>query len=349
MNKISNLVVLSIFLSSILFFSSCDDGDGPLEIPVNSGVLIVNEGNFGGGNGGISYYNEDSMAVVNNVVENANSGEAIGASIQSLTIHDGVGYIVCNSSDKVEFISIEDYKYLANPVTKLSQPRYMAIVGDKGYITCWGPWDYTNYTLPNSYVAVMDLKSRTIVDTLACGSGPEGIIAVDKKLYVANSFETSVSVIDLNDNSSKKINLNSLPKKFAMDGSGKLWVSASSGLIGIDTSNSEEIDNIELTNTDGKMAIDGDGENIYLLTAQAYPSTQTEVYKFDTKTKTMASSPLISGENFYGIGYNTTTDQIYVGDSKAFAGAGKIYIYNEAGVKLDEQDVTVGPNGFAFK
>jgi DNA-binding beta-propeller fold protein YncE len=195
----------------------------------------------------------------------------------------------------------------------------------------------------------MDLNTKSIVDTLECGSGPEGIIGVGEKVYVANSFEMSVSVFNVSNNSSSKINLSALPKLFALDASGNLWVSTSSGLYSINTKSDQKVDSLLVTNVDGKMAIDGNGEKIYLLTAQPWPATTTEVFVFDVKTKTVGESALISGENFYGIGYNSSSDKIYLGDSKAFAGPGAIYVYDDAGTRLDEQITSVGPNGFTFK
>ena len=340
------LLFLLLILGGLTVFSSCDDNKEE-EIPKKTGVLVVNEGNFGSANGSVSFYDEELMTITNNVVKDANSGDEVGATIQSMHIHDGIGYLVCNSSDKIEFISAKDLTYLANPITNISQPRYMTVAGDKGYISCWGPWD--NWTLPNSYVAVMDLSSRTIVDSLECGSGPEGIIVVGNKLFVANSFETSVSVIDLNDNSSTKIDLLSSPQHFVIDRSGLLWISVFSGLYSVNSTSLEKTDSLEVANMAGKMAIDGTGDNIYLLTAQPWPSIDTDVFTFDTQVKQLSTSALFSGENFYGIGYNSTTDWLYVSDSKAFAGPGQIYVYSGAGMIRDEQITSVGPNSFYFK
>ena len=76
---------------------------------------------------------------------------------------------------------------------------------------------------------------------------------------------------------------------------------------------------------------------------------ESEVYVFDTETKELSASALISGFDFYGLGYNSTTQRIYVSDSKAFSGPGEISVYGTDGTLIDTQVTSVGPNGVAFK
>lgn len=345
---------------TLVFFSSCDDGNEVEPTPPNTGVLVVNAGNFGQGNGSVSFYDEELMSISNNVIKNANDGNEIGALIESIYHHDGVGFLVCNATDKIEFFNVDDYSYLANPVTNISQPRYMTVVGDKAYITCWGPFS-ANYTLEESYVAVMDLSTKEIVDSLSCGSGPEGILAVGNKLFIANSYETSVTVVDLTDNSNTTIDVDAAPQHFALDGSGALWVSLGSaygahtaekvGLqsINVSTNSKESFVQVPSLSDDGALASNGAGSNIYMLAAQPWPATETNVLEFDTESKALAEDALISGENFNGIGYNITTDMLYVADAAGFAGNGKIMVYDISGVLLDDQVSSIGPFHFMFK
>ena len=360
MHKFCNVKSLVVIFIGLIFFSSCDDGNGEVEIPEKTGVLIVNAGNYLGGNGSISFYDEEVENISNNIIKEANDGAVIGAGIESIYQHDGVGFLVCNAPDKIEFFSIEDYKYLANPTTNISQPRYMTAVGNKAYITCWGPWN-ANYTLEESYVAVMDLNSKEIIDSLDCGAGPEGIFFVGDKLFIANSFESSITVADLSNESNSKIDLDGAPQHFAIDGIGTLWVTVSTnfgvypedkvGLLSINTSTNSKgsFTKVPGMSEDGVMAINGTGESIYVLTAQPWPGTATEVFEFDTNTKMLGSEALISGENFNGIGYNQSTDKLYVADAASFAGNGKIMVYDLEGMMLDDQVTSIGPFHFMFK
>ena len=69
MNKISTLMSLAVISAGLLFFTSCDNGNGGEEIPKKTGVLIVNAGNFGSGNGTISFYDEELGTISNNVIK----------------------------------------------------------------------------------------------------------------------------------------------------------------------------------------------------------------------------------------------------------------------------------------
>jgi hypothetical protein len=360
MYKFCNVKSMALIFIGLIFFSSCDDGSGELEVPKKTGVLIVNAGNYLSGNGSVSFYDEQLENISNNIIKEANDGAVIGAGIESIYQHNGVGFLVCNTPDKVEFFSVTDYTYLSNPTSNISQPRYMTVVGDKAYITCWGPWS-ANYTLEESYVAVMDLNSKEIIDSLDCGAGPEGIFAVGDKLFIANSFEGSITVADLSDDSTSKIDLDAAPQHFALDGTGTLWVTVSSnfdvypqdkvGLVAIITSTNSKgsFTKVPGMSEDGVMAINGTGEKIYVLTAQPWPGTTTEVFEFDPNTKMLGSEALISGENFNGIGYNQSTDKLYVADAAGFAGNGKIMVYDVEGMILDDKVSSIGPFHFMFK
>lgn len=358
MNKLNRLISLTVIYVGIIMFSSCDTENNEVTVPKTTGVLVGNEGNFGDGNGSVSFYDEELMTITNTVVSHANSGTTIGSAIQSIFQHDGVGYLICNASDKIDFISMENFSYLANSETAVSQPRYMAVVGDKGYITCWGPWNYDDYSLPASYVAVLDLNTKKVVDTLECGSGPEGIVAVGNKLYIANSYETSVSVIDLGNQSSTEINFEAAPIHIVNDGSGHLWVSLSAGWLypagnaGVQAINTETMEKgtfAHLANIQGKMTIDDSGEYLYVLAAEPYPGTGTTISVLNTTSEVLAESPLITDNSINGIGYNLTTDKLYTAISPSYTSAGSIKVYDIEGTLLDEQVTSIGPGSFLFK
>lgn len=338
---------LAFLLATIVFFYSCDNSDNPTPESVMKGTLIVNEGNFGAGNGSISLYDEANKSIDNNILKIANNGAEIDAVVQSVFIHENTGYVVCNSPDKIEIFSTVDGKFLTNPLTDISQPRYMTVVGDKGYITCWGPWG-EGYTLPDSYVAVLEINTRTIIDTLECGSGPEGILAIDNKLFIANSFETSITVIEITSGSSQEIGVNASPSQFVYDGGSTVWISMSTGLQSLHVSTLALSELFPATNVSGKMAANQNASTIYLLTAQPWPGTDSEVLAFNTESKKYAATAFITGENFYGIGYNIASNSLYVSDSKGFSGNGVMYVYDSNGDLKDEQVVGIGPNGFAF-
>jgi DNA-binding beta-propeller fold protein YncE len=350
--KLNSIALLFFTLTNILF-CACENTGGD-EIRDIKGVLIAHEGNFGAGNGSISLYDPNEMTVTNNIVKEANNGSEIASLIQSIYVHDGIAYIMCNNSDKVEFISMNDYTYLDNPLTNLSQPRYMTIMGDRAYISCWGPWG-ENFTLPDSYVAVIDLNTRTVVDSLDCGSGPEGLVAVGNSLFVANSFETTVSVIDVQASAAVSVTLQSSPRHFLTDGSGMIWISTSVGLQEIDPVNLDLGLTEPIPNIQGKIALHPDGNTIYVMAVEPWDPNNpnqvnfaSQVWAFDTESKILGSAALVTGSDFYGIGVHPTSGNIYVADSRAFSGPGEMMVYDDQGNLIDSHTVAVGPSQFIF-
>ena len=65
-----------------------------------NGLFITNEGNFQYGNSTLSYYNPENKVVENEVFYRAN-GMRLGDVAQSMTIHNGKGWIVVNNSHVV--------------------------------------------------------------------------------------------------------------------------------------------------------------------------------------------------------------------------------------------------------
>jgi DNA-binding beta-propeller fold protein YncE len=343
------LVVLSGF-----FLFSCDTADDCcVPPPVASGVFIVNAGNFGQANGELSFYDPMSGNIQNAVVKSANQGAEIAAGIESFFIHENHGYLLCNGPDKIEILD-DDLKFAGNPITGIIAPRYMAASNSTGYVSCWGPFG-PMFDLPDSYVAVIDLVSRRVVDTVRCGQGPEGLLVHDGKLFVANSYENSITVYRIGAKTYNTIALEAAPQHFTVDGQGKIWVSLGSffgvypsgetGMAIIDPAG-ETVETtlaVEGISDEGQIAYNANDGRLYFMKAEAWPGTATEVWFVNTSTRQLGNAPLISGDNFYGLGYNSSTDQLLITDARAFSGNGQLLVYTANGTLADTETTGIGP------
>ncbi len=174
--------LLSLLLGSIFLFPACapDPELDPMPGRYEKGVFVVNEGPFGG-TGTITWHDPATGETEQDIFGKANNGAALGQFVQSLTFHNGKGYIVVNGRNQVVVVDAGTFAFL-DTIVGLIMPRFFLPRDDRyGYISQWG----TNGL--NGSIAKVDLQTNEIVKTIPTGSGPEKMLIADGVLWVANS------------------------------------------------------------------------------------------------------------------------------------------------------------------
>lgn len=343
-------LLLLLALSIGFVFTGCNNEDSENTEPVYEGVFITHEGNFQGANGSISLYDEEEQSIQHLLFKNVNERD-ISATIQSMYFDNQkkTGFIVCNAADKVEIIDSETFQSKTAPVEDLVNPRYIAVSGDFGYVTCWGAFG-ENYTLPDSYLAKVNLNTYSISKKTDIGGGAEGIHIVNNKAYVACYKENEVQVYDLStDEVVAEIALTGSPYRVLEDKNGSIWVSVSGvGLVKLNTVTNQVETTVDYANIDysGKVSLNEDKSKIYIVGSG--DNSTSEIQVLDVDVETLATTPIITGERFYGVGCNPETGVIYVADHNNYAGNGKVMVYSKQGVKIEEHEVGVLPSSFVF-
>src|SRR5208283_4147750 len=87
------------------------------------GVYVINQGNFGFGNGEVSFYNPANNQVANNLFDSVN-GFHPGDVLQSMYILDSLGFIVVNNSQRILEVKIPSFKWVRTITMPNSSPRY---------------------------------------------------------------------------------------------------------------------------------------------------------------------------------------------------------------------------------
>ena len=108
MNRISKLLVFLVLIA----FTGCMEWDyGKMEdfSATGEGLFITNEGNFQYGNATLSYYDPETKTVENEIFYRANAMK-LGDVAQSMTIRNGVGWVVVNNSHVIYAININTFK-----------------------------------------------------------------------------------------------------------------------------------------------------------------------------------------------------------------------------------------------
>ncbi|MCG8858796.1 YncE family protein [Tenacibaculum finnmarkense] len=221
-------IFLSLFLGSLLI-TSCSSDDAPIkELPsdYSKGIIISSEGGFGNKDGSIAYVNSQLSKLATNFVYTGENNAQLGGLIQSIAFSDTDAYIILNDVNTIIIADKTTFKKKAEITTGLKNPRYMTIIGDKGYVTNWG--EGGNVT--DDYVAIIDLKTNKIeTTTISLENGVEQILNKDHKLYISHkgawSSSNIISVVDLKANNSvSKITVKDNPDEMAFDNAGNLIV-----------------------------------------------------------------------------------------------------------------------------
>ncbi len=212
----------ALFLITVIAttFLSCEKDDSrPDKRGYAKGVFISCEGSFNAGNGSVSWYDTDSLAVVNNLFSLVN-GRPAGDVVQSFSIAGDYGVIVANNSHKIEVVNLETFES-ASTITGFSYPRYFVYSGNgSGYLSN-GSFDGQVYKI--------DLAGGEITDTIEVGQGPERMVISGNHLFVANSggwgFDNTVSVIDImSDQVVSTIEVGDIPVAIVADRNNDIWV-----------------------------------------------------------------------------------------------------------------------------
>ena len=317
------------------------------------GYFITNEGNFGTGNGSLSFISENG-AVSNNIFEETNSF-SLGDVVQSMEIINEKAYIVVNNSSKIEVANIDSMTHVAT-INGLISPRYiLQVSNERAYISDWGIGG----------IHVLDLNTNSIISTINTGQGPEKMLFKDNKAYICNvggfGLDNTVSVIDTeNDVLITNINVGDKPNSIVEDANGNIWVLAGGNTEydanwNVVAETPGELTNInsETYNVDGSIVfevgdhpkdliIDDNGTTLYFSNG----SWSKSVFSFNIYNNMLSTNPIIA-KSFYSIGFND--NYIYGTDVKDYIQNGWTYKYNTNGQVVDSSEVGIIPGGYCFR
>ena len=358
---------------ALLALAGCSpDKDGTVApAPGNNNVYVLNEGPFsnGTGVGTISLFDKTSKAVTADIFQSVNS-RRLGNLTQSMAVRDKRGYIVMNGSNKVEVVSLPDFKSVG-VVTGLNGPRYfLPISTSRAYVTQWGTYN-SAYASIRHGIKIVDLINNVVIDSIATGDLPERLTIAGGKVFVANSGSNTITVIDPNTNRvTNTITVGDSPNSFALDKNSRLWVlcggnvaynssytavdysaTTPGSLVGLDPANptvgatSRTFASNRFVPTDIHASPAGD--QLYFRAADGF-TFLGGVVRFGIADATLPSltAPAFIPGLFYGLGIDPNTGVVYTGTG-TFS-ADKMMRYQSDGTKIDEAVVGAGPNGFVF-
>ncbi|GAB4124083.1 MAG: hypothetical protein OHK0045_04470 [Raineya sp.] len=361
MKKMYRFSFLWLLLASL--FYACNPSEPQVVSgKYGKGVLVINEGNFTEGNGSLSFIRQDNE-VLNRVFEDENNGAAVGGIIQSVrgyslgsfsSVVDKLA-IVTNNQDQVLIVDADTLRALAiirQP--NVDNPQAFASIGNKGFVTNWGDITKAFGSNPEGFITEIDLRTRTFVRKINTPNlRPQGIVAFNNKLYVANNNSNTVSVLNSSGEVVQTIVVADSPDRFVIDNNNKIWVICNSNpdftFNGNDLGTLVRINPIT-DQTEASIAnvpCGGFNSKIAFGNGKIYSIRGKKVFSIDIASNQVAE--LINNEEFslYGIGVNPQDGEIYVGEA-TFTQGSRVRRYSPSGSLIREYTAGRGTNGFIF-
>ncbi len=352
-----NLKKIGILLTlSGLFLTACtndDDVSTPLGA-YDNGVLILNQGNFGGGNSSISFWSNDFSTFEFNAFSSVNPSVPLGDTAQDLGFYGDKAYIVVNLSNTIQVVNRYTLEHLTTISTGLSNPRYIAFANGNAYVTNWG--DASN--AEDDYVAVINLTSNIVTSSIPVTEGPERILEYNDKLYIAHmggyGFGNSISVIQANNNTVSSIEVGDVKNSMTIVNN-DLYVLCGGKPSWAEPETSGSLVKINLSTNTVTAALPfllgNHPSNLIFHDNKFYYTVDSNVFSKTIETNTIPTTPIFSttAQGVYGVySFAIANNKIYVGDATDYNSNGNVYIYSLTGTLENQETVGVIPGGFYF-
>ena len=344
------IALLACSLTACMDYGPMDEESFDGTSPAGDGVFILCEGNFMYGNATLSYYIPSKRSVQNEIFARAN-GIALGDVAQSMTIHDGRGYLVVNNSGVIFVIDPDTFR-VTGTLTGLVSPRYVHFVNDtKAYVT----------DLYDARITIFNPQTLEITGHIPLNghkSAEQMVQWGDTVFTNCWSYDNKILVIDSrSDQLIDSITVGIQPTSLALDKYGKLWTLTDGGYEGSPYGHEEpalwRIDARRLTierrlpmsidNSPSRVTLNGSRDTLYYI--------DRGVWQMPVESDDLPAAPLIpySGTIYYGLGIHPLSSEIYVADAIDYVQSGVVYRFTPQGLPLDTIRVGITPGAFCFK
>jgi len=335
-----------LLISSLAFFFSCKkEQEETIESPaiLKNGMLVLNEGLFQLNNSSLTWV-DFGAGTSNDQFFTQKSGRLLGDTGNEMLRYGNKIYVVVNVSSTIEVLDA----ITGNSITQISmqtngnakQPRSIRFYGSKAFISCF-----------DGFVDVMDTATFQIEARIPVGLNPDQMTISGQYLFVSNSgglnapmMDSTVSVIDLNAKSElTKIVVGKNPGSIVTDHQGDVYV-VSRGNYSTIPSRMKKIDQnnfivLESYNFDASKIAPMNNRLLIL------NSNKLMLFNADTDeliNNNFINNPTISTlSNMY---FRSSSQHIYLFDSKGYTNTGNILKYNVNGDFLSQYHVGLNPN-----
>ena len=316
-----------------------------------NGMYILNEGLFQMNNSTLSYYDFTTGKLTENIFLDVNH-RGLGDVGNDMKRYGSKLYIVVNNSNIVEVVDVRTVQSLKTINLSGKQPRQVAFLDDKAYISCF-----------DGDVVRIDTASLEVEASVHTGPNPDGICACNGKLYVCNSgglsnpnYGNTVSVVDpATFTVVKDITVAINPTRVKGYSDRYVYV-VSNGNYGdvpytfqkIDCQTDEIVKNynLEVLNFDIH-------QNLAYVYSYNYSTMTSWIKVLDLETDEIVKEQFISDgtqlKTPYGIKVNPLNGDVYITDAGTFTTNGDVYCFDKDGKKKFSFEAGLNPSAMAFR
>lgn len=345
MKRISYLLFAFVFI-----FSACSkDGDDKQNQGIGKGFFVLNEGTFTYANASLSFFDEDSMMMNNNLFFKVNNAP-LGDVANSMTLWNNKLYLVVNNSGYIYKVDAKTIAY-ESQLAGMHSPREMLIISDtKAYVS----------DLYETGFHVINPSTMEYVDFVRTGKSTENMLLIGDEVFITNwsQYEqqmpnNTVLIIDSKtDQVVDSVNVTKEPNSIVIDRNGKLWVLCSGGWEGEETPALIQIDpqtrtiikklDFEVPAYPSRLSINKQGDRLYYI--------NTDVFALDIEDLCLPTEPLIeAGKHyFYNIALHPQTSILVLTDALGFTEKGYLFRYQNDGRLIDSVQAGIIPNKIVF-
>ena len=320
-----------------------------------TGIYIGNQGNFSDANGSVSFHDPVSATTQQNAIPNLNT------LIQSITLHEGIGYIMANTSNRIDIFDAET-NTRTSQIIGVPSPRYLAVIDStKAYVS----------NLFDNTITLINLLDECPEAAIPVGSNPEDIVVTSGRAYVANNgfgADSTLTVIDVEtDEIIDTIDLEcDGPRMLEVDGQDEVWVICNGNTV----YNDDFTEIIEQTNgqvvvlggrsgtvrtrfeLDAQVGSELGGQDSYYdaITDRLFVVQENRILVFNTTTNTQLDAIEISGEEqIGGVAYDAAGDRLYLARITGFTTAGFVSVHDLSGAEVSRFDAGIAPTTLAMR
>ena len=318
------------------------------------GLFITNEGNFQYGNASLSCYDPETKHVENEVFFRAN-GFKLGDVAQSMTIRNGVGWIVVNNSHVIFAIDVDTFKEVGR-ITNFTSPRYIHFLSDeKAYVTQL--WDNRIFIVnPERYEITGYIECPGM--TMESGS-TEQMVQYGKYVYVnCWSYQNRILKIDSEtDEVVGELTVGIQPTSLVMDKNNKMWTITDGGYegspYGYEAPSLYRIDaekfeiekqfRFELGDWPSEVQLNGTRDTLYWI--------NDDIWRMQVEAERVPVRPFIEYRDtkYYGLTVDPRNGDVYVAAAIDYQQQGVVYRYTARGELVDRFFVGIIPGAFCWK